>query len=256
MENRSTLRVLALDFDGVIWDSVGECFEVGWRAYKELVGRELSGAVYREGFLGGRPLARTGSDFFILLSLLEQDPTRDLSALSFQEFLVLRQRHAEQMGRYNKIFYDLRSHYRDTDMEQWASWQGPYASMLAFMDAWESKFVGAALATTKDTRSAQALLSTTGRDWPVFGKEFSVDKEQQIRGIAELFKVQPSEILFVDDLLENLEQVAPTGARTALARWGYNTAESRDEAEQLGYPVVSVEELPELISGWLEGCPA
>lgn len=242
----NTIRVLALDFDGVIWDSAGECFETGWRAYKELYGRELSTRQFREGVLRGRPLARTGSDFYLILRLLEEDPQRDLSSFAHSEFLELRERFAEQAAQYDKVFYRLRSEYRDRQPQLWTSWQGAYPQMLAFLDAWEETFKGAALATTKDTRSAQTLLQTIGRNWPVFGKEYSVHKAEQILGIAEHFEVQPQQILFVDDLLENLEQVAPTGAQTALAKWGYNTAESRREAVEAGYPVIDVEELPSL----------
>ncbi len=239
-------RVLALDFDGVIWDSAGECYEVGWRAYLEMTGRDLSSPETREGFLAGRPLARAGRDFYLILKLLEEEPQRDLSSFPHQEFLELRRRFAAPCEEFDHRFYQLRAHYRDQEPEQWTSWQGAFPQMLSFMDEWEGHFAGAALATTKDSRSAEALLATTGRTWPVFGKEFSLSKTEQILGIARQFQVQPQEILFLDDLLENLEQVAPTGATVALAAWGYNTPESRNETRQAGYPVVDFENLPGL----------
>ena len=158
---------------------------------------------------------------------------------------------AEDAARFNTRFYELRSHYRDEEFELWASWQAPYPELVALLDRWESRFVGTALATTKDQASAHALLRSAGRDWPIFGKEFSLDKEQQIRGIAEKYKVRPEEILFVDDLLENLEQVKPTGARLAMASWGYNTADSRIEASEKGYPVVDIAGLEVFLGGLL-----
>ena len=246
-----TLKVLALDFDGVIWDSAGECFEVGWRTYKELFGTDLSGAENRDKFLAGRPHARTGHDFFLLLRLIEIRPELALETFPVAEFVTLRQALAEDAARFNTHFYELRSHYRDEEFELWASWQAPYPELVALLDRWESRFVGTALATTKDQASAHALLRSAGRDWPIFGKEFSLDKEQQIRGIAEKYKVRPEEILFVDDLLENLEQVKPTGARLAMASWGYNTADSRIEASEQGYPVVDIAGLEVFLGGLL-----
>ncbi len=246
------LRVLALDFDGVIWDSAGECFEVGWRTYRELFGADLSGESNRKRFLAGRPHARTGHDFFLLLRLLETRPDVDLERFPFAEFVTLREALKEESVEFNTRFYQLRSQYRDEEFDLWASWQAPYPELIAILDRWESRFEGTALATTKDQASAHALLQSAGRDWPVFGKEFSLDKEQQIRGIAEKYGVRTEEILFVDDLLENLDQVRPTGAHLAMAAWGYNTQESRDEAVAQGNLVVDFAALEALLSSLLE----
>lgn len=240
-------RVLALDFDGVIWDSAPECYEIAWRAYRELFGVDLSGPEYRRAFLRGRPLARTGHDFFLLLRLLDQPEAVDLGEFPPKEFYQLREQLAQEAARFNELFYSLRAHYREEDFPLWAAWQKPYPEMIGLLDRWESRFVGTALATTKDAASAHALLRSAGRDWPIFGKEFSVQKDQQIRAIAQHHSVTPQEVLFVDDLLENLQQVAPLGARTAMASWGYNTPELREEAKRLGFAVVDVEALERLL---------
>jgi phosphoglycolate phosphatase-like HAD superfamily hydrolase len=244
-------RVLALDFDGVIWDSAGECFQTGWRAYQELTGRVLSDRLFERGFLRGRPLARTGHDFFLLLRLMEEEPERDLAAMSLEEFHHERGLHAEQAAQFDRVFYLLRAHFRDTEPELWASWQRPYPELMKILETWEHRFTGLALATTKDTASAQNLLASIGRKWPVFGKEFSEHKADQIYGISQHFKVQPEEILFIDDLLENLEQVAPTKARTALADWGYNLDATRTKARARGHEVVSWQTLPRLFEQFL-----
>lgn|GEM_PF-841761 len=249
---RVTKRVLALDFDGVIWDSAGECFQTGWRAYEELTGRRLDQREFERGFLRGRPLARTGHDFYTLLALMEEDPERDLAQMPYESFLKERSRRADSAAKFDRVFYMLRAHIRDTDPALWASWQQPYPELLEVLEKWEEQFSGLALATTKDTASAQALLNSTGRYWPVFGKEFSEHKADQIQGISQHFKVSPSKVLFIDDLLENLHQVKPTGASTALADWGYNLQDAWAQAQDEGFRVVSLKELPQLFSEFLE----
>lgn len=246
-------KVLALDFDGVIWDSAGECFQTGWRAYQELTGKNLSNRAYERGFLRGRPLARTGHDFFILLRLMEDDPDRDLAQMTHEQFVKERGHYAAEAAKFDRVFYLLRSHFRDKEPELWTSWQQSYPEVMKVLDEWENKFDGVALATTKDTASAEKLLSTTGRKWPVFGKEFSEHKADQICGIASHFKVEPEQMLFIDDLLENLQQVAATKVKTALAAWGYNLLDSQKEAVELGHAVVQPSELPHLFRGYLEG---
>jgi phosphoglycolate phosphatase-like HAD superfamily hydrolase len=246
-------RVLALDFDGVIWDSAGECYQTGWRAYKELTGRVLDGREYERGFLRGRPLARNGHDFYVLFALMDEDPSRDLAQMPHSQFVKERSVRAEQASKFDRVFYLLRSHIRDTQQKTWFSWQKPYPELLKLLDKWEDKFSGLALATTKDTASAQALLNSTKRFWPVFGKEFSEHKADQILGISQHYKVAPSEVLFIDDLLENLHQVKPTGAKTALADWGYNLPDSWAQAKEEGFPVVTVAQLEDLFQDFLEG---
>ena len=246
------IKVLALDFDGVLWDSAGECFETGVRAYAELEGRAVDPEVTKAAFIKGRPLARTGHDFYLLLKLLEEEPGRDLGAYSYQDFVSYRDQYAEEARSFDKIFYRLRAHYRDSKPEEWVSWQGAYPEMLALLERIEGHVSRLALATTKDTASAKKLLGITGREWPIFGKEFSEHKADQITGIAKHFEVDTSEILFVDDLLENLEQVVPTGAEVALAAWGYNTADSRRLCQSKNYPVLSVDELGERLLGLRE----
>lgn len=245
-------KVLALDFDGVLWDSVGECFETGWRAYLEMTGRTLSDEAHRKSFYRGRPLARTGHDFYLLFALMEENPDRDLASIPLEEFVGVRQsRHSETL-RFEQIFYRLRNHYRKSEPDLWVSWQGPYPEVIAALDQWEEHFSGAALATTKDTESAQFLLNTAERYWPVFGKEFSTDKADQIHGIAQHFRVAPTQVLFIDDLVENLDQVRSTGATTVLADWGYNLPESWRVAETKGYRTISVEGLAGLFKDFLD----
>lgn len=244
-------KVLALDFDGVIWDSAGECYQVGWRAYQEMTGRVLDGRVYERGFLRGRPLARTGHDFFHLLRMMEENPERDLAQVTASEFMAERSHHHEEAVKFDRIFYILRAHYRDNEHDLWVSWQQPYPELLTVLEEWEEKFSGLALATTKDTDSAQSLLATTGRHWPVFGKEFSEHKADQIHGIAQHYKVKPEEVLFIDDLLENLEQVVPTGATVALANWGYNLPDSAHKAKEKNYQVVGFDSLSTLFQDFL-----
>lgn len=245
-------KVLALDFDGVIWDSAGECYQTGWRAYQELTGKVLSDRQFERGFLRGRPLARTGHDFYLLLKMMDEDPQKDLAQVSLEEFCHLRGLHAEAAAKFDRVFYLLRAHFRDVEPETWKSWQQPYADFMKVLEDWEGRFHGIALATTKDTDSASNLLSSTGRKWPVFGKEFSEHKADQIEGIAQHFQVDPEQILFIDDLVENLEQVAPTKATVALAKWGYNLEESWSEAESKGFDLTSIESLPSLFSRFLE----
>ena len=53
--------------------------------------------------------------------------------------------------------------------------------------------------------------------------------------------------LFIDDNLEYLYQVRDLKINYFLASWGYNTDEIRKKAKQEGIPVISIEDMPEIL---------
>ena len=66
-----------------------------------------------------------------------------------------------------------------------------------------------------------------------------MDKRQQLQHLAEITQVSPTQIMFVDDVLDNLKSAQELGVRPVLAAWGYNSQASRQEAAALGFPVIS-----------------
>ncbi len=243
------LRLLILDFDGVLWDSAGEVYEVAWRAYREMGGAVLDQPEDRERFMIERPWARTGLDFYLLMQRLELARSEGGgSPLDEATWSELRGGLGEDAARFLQHYYEIRCRFRDSDRQRWYSFQSPYAAVVDSVVRHVGRLTGVALATTKDTDSAAALLESTPLvGIPIYGREFSENKAEQVLAILERFAVEPSEAVFVDDLIENLGQVAPLGVPCALASWGYNTAEARSQAGPLGYPVLTQEEFGRLL---------
>lgn len=228
---------LALDFDGVFWDSVGECYATARRAWHELHGEALPEC--ERAFRSGRWLARVGSDFAVLLRLAAAHPEGDLSQFPRAEWEE-RKRTCPDGQRFEQAFYRLREEARTQDFSSWAALQGPYPGFVAELPALRDAFGDPAIATTKDAASVEALLAPLGLSLIVLGREFSTDKRLQIGRLCDSWGVAPDQIWFVDDLLDNLRPVQETGARVALAAWGYNTPDERQEAEREGIPVLEL----------------
>ena len=247
-------RVLALDFDGVIWDSVGECFVMARRVYTEMTGLPCSDL--EAAFRRGRWLVRTGGDFMLILQLAMAYPERDLTHFPKAEFEKLQQAKAEQMAEFTKEFYALREKTRDQHWDEWISFQQPYPLLLQQMEPLRQLFDQIVVCTTKDTKSAQALLASAGLDLPIYGKELALHKGDQIQALCQQHGVTPAQIFFIDDLVENLDQVRPSGAACGLAAWGYNTAAERERAVAEGYPVLEVFSLAQDLKNLLTvSCP-
>lgn len=235
--------LLALDFDGVVWDSAGECYHTALDAYDELYG--VRPEVSAERFREARWLARTGHDFGVILQIQMKQPQVNWEEFSKGEFALIKDSQPEFCERFNEVFYRLRSVKRDSDFEGWASSQRPYPEFVSQVPALIEAFGQVAIATTKDEASARKLLASADFDFPILGKEFSTDKALQMAELQRRFSVQPDRIVFVDDLIDNLERVRTTGARVALADWGYNVPAERQHAVQQGIPVVGLEGLRE-----------
>lgn len=248
-------RVLALDFDGVIWDSVGECFVMARRVYTEMYGLPCSDL--EAAFRRGRWLVRTGGDFLLVLQLAMADPEGDLTHFPRAEFERLQRDKAAETQAFSQEFYALREKTRDQNWNEWISFQQPYPLLLQQFEELRKVFDQIVVCTTKDTKSAHALLASAGLELPIYGKELALHKGDQIKALCQQHAVEPSQIFFIDDLVENLDQVRPGGVACGLAAWGYNTAAERQRARAEGYPVLEVFSLAHDLKTLLsEQCPS
>jgi phosphoglycolate phosphatase-like HAD superfamily hydrolase len=241
-------KLLALDFDGVLWDSVGECFVIACRVYQELYAlpcTDLEGPFRR-----GRWLARTGGDFLLLLQLALADPQVDLAEYEVAQFEELRHRRATECQEFARHFYAERERSRLQQWKQWCSYQQSYPQFLEQLGRLEGVFAGTVVCTTKDEASVHSLLATVNLQLPVYGRESTVDKGAQLKKVCADFGVGLSDVFFIDDLVENLEQVAPGGTHCGLAAWGYNTKAERERALALGFAVLPVYEVAQFLKEW------
>lgn len=252
-------RVIVLDFDGVIWDSVDESFEQAWTAWTEGHGHiELDRTQARTYFREARWQCKDGHDFYIVMALLAQGRT-DIGTLPTDAFRAARETLARtsEAEAFVKAFYASRERMRRDDFDAWCALQRPFAGMIAHLETMRREARGVAVATTKDAPSAQALLEAAGiHDLPVYGREVSLDKNDHLRAIMGRYNVAAPAVAFIEDLLENLHNVAPLGVRLVLADWGYNTPTDRARASAEGVEVVSLENLTERLRGlWADPSP-
>ena len=94
---------LFLDFDGVVCDSVPECFLSSHIAYNEFLGRPVTAVPLetKKRFYEYRPFMRSGEDYFLLQKFIEEGKT-----ISVQEDFdrVIRALPPGTMETYKKLF--------------------------------------------------------------------------------------------------------------------------------------------------------
>ena len=248
------MKALALDFDGVISDSAPEAFVVAVRAFREefpdggiAPDAEDDAALFAR-FLEIMPLGNRAEDYGVALSAISRGiPLPDQDA--YDAFYGTLDR--ARLKSFHKRFYKVRHAWTDADPAGWFARIQPYPAMPGWI-ARRSRDVRFAVATAKDKRSVGRLLERYGlaeffaEDW-VHDKETGVSKRAHITAIATQAGCAASEVVFIDDKVNHLIDVAETGARCVLAGWGYNGRREHRVASQAGLEIATLENLDALL---------
>ena len=252
------MKVLALDFDGVISDSALESFVVALRTFQALnPDSALSEAAGRlrdatseairahplfAGFVDLMPLGNRAEDMGLALQCLssgrevgDQATWNTLREQAPADFLVA----------FHQRFYREREMLRHQDFDAWLSLLAPFSSFVDLLRRRQSDCV-LALATAKDLVSVELLLeaySISGLfvSSRIVDKEAGVSKRAHLGLLQERLEVGFEDITFIDDKLNHLEDVSQLGVRSVLAAWGYNGERERKRADERGFLVCELE---------------
>jgi phosphoglycolate phosphatase-like HAD superfamily hydrolase len=124
---------------------------------------------------------------------------------------------------------------------------GPYSELLPLLRRRAGDVV-LSIATAKDRTSVSLLLERYGVAdlFPperVFDKDAGRSKRAHLQALHEETGIPYREILFVDDKVNHLGDVAPLGVEGALASWGYNGEREQRIAREHGHRVLTLETL-------------
>ena len=183
------MRVLALDFDGVISDSAREAFAVALRTYSSLrrdSALEQSEDLYA-GFVKLMPLGNRAEDYAVILAALEEG-ARIGDQSAYDSFY--RQQDPEQLALFHERFYRARTSWAERDPEGWRRMLSPYPDMLEILHRRASQ-VTLAIATAKDRFSVGLLLRDYGIE-SLFRKDLVLDKETGVTKRSHLERLQQS----------------------------------------------------------------
>jgi len=242
------MKLLVLDFDGVISDSGREAFAVARRTYLEqrpdspLQGRD-DDALYAE-FVAIMPLGNRAEDFAVALASIE-------AGVALPDQHAYDAYYAEQdlrwLRAFHERFYQVRTAFSHADPGGWLALLRPYPRFLETL----RRRAGAcryAIATAKDRRSVRVLLREYGvadlfPEDLVLDKEAGVTKVAHHEHLARHCDVAYAEMTFVDDKVTHLDAVAALGVRCALSAWGYNGPREHQLARARGHRVCSLDDV-------------
>lgn len=266
------LRILALDFDGVISDSAPECFRVALETYVQMVpatalrrsfeeidggnggGRGERAHIVRQAlyqsFVSLMPLGNRAEDFGVALAALDTGnslPDQD----AYDTFRD--ERGTDFLTDYHRKFYGNREALRARDEPRWQQLMGPYEPFVELLRR-RGQERELALATAKDRASVDRLLGRYGLadlfdEDCILDKEVGVTKRLHLEALSRRRSSQYREITFVDDKVNHLDSVASLGVRCVLATWGYNGPRERKLARDRGYLLCGLDDAERQLFG-------
>jgi len=244
------VKLLSLDFDGVISDSAREAFAVAlrtWRALRpESTLQQADRASLYGGFIALMPLGNRAEDYGVSLAALESG-VELVDQAAFDAFYAAQD--ATFLRAFHKRFYVERTQLSEEDPSGWRAMLGPYPELIAILQrrAGSCRY---AIATAKDRRSVGLLLADYGVA-ELFAPDLVLDKETGVTKVAHhehlarVTGLEYAEMTFVDDKVSHLEAVAMLGVRCALAAWGYNGPREHQLAGAGGHLVCTLADVEE-----------
>ena len=249
------MKVLVMDFDGVVSDSVREAFIVAIRAFLDLYPDSTLEPADAEGgthplfgsFMELMPLGNGAADYGTILAALQAgaELTDQATYDAFRSGL-------DPVGleRYVRRFYETRSAMAAADPVGWRSLMKPYAPFLDLLRRRAGGGVTYAIATSKDGVSVEVLLRDYGiadliPPERVVDRSAGPRKSVHLERLRDRLGLEFGAMTFIDDKVNHLDSVASLGVRCALAAWGYNGRREHELAAERGYLVCDLEDVEE-----------
>ncbi len=252
------MKVLAIDYDGVIVDSVMDSLFVSHNAYLKLFGSEKRKQFGGEPFTfqnwpfilkkypeeikyyrSLRPYIRDATDYGLIQELMEDGE----NILNQEEFDNYRGTARFNLQKFQVAFYQERKRLQEENFKEWLGLEPPYLEVIRGIRKFVKEGIKVMVATSNRTEFIFQSFHPQYYDIPVKSEDildfkFGEDKSKQIQYIHEKHKVDFNNIYFVDDQLAHLEQTRSLGISVFLAGWSYATNQQKRRAIEQGIPVI------------------
>ena len=236
---------LALDFDGVIADSIGECLVLGYNAYGKYT---RSGAQIRRleeldaGHLNQckrlRSFIRSGEDYvYINLAIYNRAHIRDQ-----QTYDAFVKKHLSLKDRFYDLFYEERELLSSTAESLWIELNPLYKGIKQFLLKYQAKdrlFI----ITTKQIKYALKILKGNSvylKEENCFCANGKNTKLKIVKYLLDKNKISADQFYYIDDHVDTLAEVKESGVNCLLAKWGYTTGEQIRRAENVNIPGIQL----------------
>ena len=220
MRQFSSEALIFLDFDGVLCDSLEECYRSSWLASVGWTGPETPpdppfDAAYRRRFDACRPFIRSGEDYLVVHEWCARGRVPESQA-DFDASLDAKGRAALDVLK-TKL-YGVRDRLLETHRSLWLSWNPLYPGIAGALRA-QAGNPRVRILSTKKAGFIREIMLSQDVDWPL-ERTLYTGLRTKLDIIGEVADRLPA--VLVDDQIDHLDFKHPT-CRCYLALWGYVT---------------------------------
>ena len=256
------MKILAIDFDGVISDSAlkslfvshnayckhfgpnvkksfgGQCFTFdNWENMKKEYKQEM------EKYKRLRAYVEQSRDFLVMIKIIEEQ----IEVKNQQEFTKVRDEMDLDYEFFHKLFFQEKEIWQNKDFASWFSLAPFYKKMVSGIKRLLKEGVNIVIATSNMGKAIHPAFHEDYLGFPmdlkdIFDKNYGKNKSDHMKAIAAQYKVKFEDIYFIDDQLSYLEETQVLGVNVFLAGWGYCTDEQKDIARTKGIKIIESEE--------------
>ena len=255
---------LALDFDGVICESLLEAFLITWKISSEISPELVHQSVdnpyiknihhFRDqktdhwnDFQALVPFGNRSEDYLVIQQAVDDgmqfENQEQFDSYKNERFPL------NILDAFHHRFYEVRYGMMKDDWMGWLSLNEPYPGIVEALHKLSERYC-MAVCTSKDGRTVEELLDSYGVSsifrTPVYDKTQGPSKRAHLQKLSEDSGVGIHKLTFVDDKLSHLIDCESLGARMVLSSWGYNSAQDHESAARHGFTVLGLEQLADI----------
>ena len=256
------MKILALDFDGVIVDSACECLFVSYNAYFKVYERKKKDFFGAEPFTFEnwentkkrykkeiehyrimRPYIRGANDYGLIIKLLEEKKL----IKSQEEFDAYRKTVDFKFKDFHQEFYKERDRIQAMDFKAWFRLESAFPKITKDISKLLEEEIKIIIATSNKRKAiakcfTPEYLGFEIKKEDILDRRFGEDKSEQMKHIVKTYNIKFEEIYFVDDQVSHLIQTKTLGVKVLLAGWSYATDIQKKEALKQNIPIIEREE--------------
>ncbi len=261
------MKVLGLDFDGVISNNLWDSLLTGYNVYRKFnPGTKIFGGVeltyenfnkirlmnndifYQFRFL--RSFAGAGMSQVLIFYVID----RKEEIKSQLEYDIFVSGFAESILKtFQDEFYVERNRLKSLDLQSWLKMSPPFAEILPQVEKLLENH-NVFIVTSKDKDSVIMLCEQYGikiDEKKIIGKDMGLNKAEKLDALAKQLNVEKQEIGLVDDLFKHLLEVQEAGFKPFFATWGYTTKELTESAASMGITLLTKDNFYDVINAEL-----
>jgi len=255
------MKILAVDFDGVISDSALKSLFVSHNAYCKYFSSEVKknfgGKLFTfenweeiqkqykkemDDYHRLRSYLELSGDFFVIIKIIEEQ----IQIKDQQEFIAYRNQLQFDYQFFRELFFKEKEEWQKKSFRKWFFLSPVFKEVIKGIQRFTKEGQKVVIATSNLGEAIHRAFQPEYLGFKIdiediFDKNFGKHKADHMQAIAKKYGAKLNEIYFIDDQLSYLKGTDVLGVHVFLAGWGYCTKSQKEEAKEKKIPVIEEE---------------